>query len=64
GVILTPHEAANSPQSLMDLRREMCQATVDWLTGGWTSAVVNPQVRDRPRGVRPAESGNAGAPAR
>lgn len=45
-VVLTPHEAAASPQALDDLRREICQATTDWLTTGWAASVVNPQVRD------------------
>jgi D-3-phosphoglycerate dehydrogenase len=44
-VIITPHEAANSPQSIADLRREILGATVEWLTTGWTSSVVNPSVR-------------------
>lgn len=49
-VILTPHEAANSPQALLDLRREVCGGTVEWLTTGWTGAIVNPQIRDQARG--------------
>jgi len=49
-VILTPHEAANSPQSLADLRREVCATTVEWLNTGWAPNVVNPSVRDRLRG--------------
>lgn len=48
-VVLTPHEAAFSPQSMLDLRREMCAATVSWLTTGWASSIVNPDVRDHPR---------------
>lgn len=50
-VVLTPHEAAASPQALSDLRREICRATTDWLTTGWAGSVVNPQVRDRLRVV-------------
>jgi D-3-phosphoglycerate dehydrogenase len=47
--VLTPHEAAFSPQSMTDLRREMVATTVEWLTTGWAGAVVNPQVREHPR---------------
>lgn len=43
-VVLTPHEAASSRQSLADLRREMCSATVEWLNTGWASSIVNPEV--------------------
>ena len=56
-VILTPHEAANSPQSLLDLRREVCGATVEWLTTGWTDAIVNPQIRHRARGPAAVRTG-------
>jgi D-3-phosphoglycerate dehydrogenase / 2-oxoglutarate reductase len=48
-VVLTPHEAAFSPQSLADLRREMCQATIAWLRTGWAESIVNPQVREHRR---------------
>jgi D-3-phosphoglycerate dehydrogenase / 2-oxoglutarate reductase len=48
-VVLTPHEAAFSPQSLADLRREMCQATISWLRTGWAESIVNPEVRERLR---------------
>jgi D-3-phosphoglycerate dehydrogenase / 2-oxoglutarate reductase len=58
-VILTPHEAANSPQALRDLRREVCGATVEWLSTGWAATIVNPQIRDRARG--PAGGVAAGA---
>ncbi|GAA2577333.1 D-2-hydroxyacid dehydrogenase [Dactylosporangium fulvum] len=50
-VILTPHEGANSPQSVRDLRREVCGATVEWLRTGWSGSIVNPQVRPHARGV-------------
>jgi D-3-phosphoglycerate dehydrogenase len=53
-VVLTPHGAAGSDHSLTDLRREMCDATVQWLTTGWAGSVVNPQIRGRQRSVRPA----------
>ncbi|MEV4617594.1 C-terminal binding protein [Asanoa sp. NPDC049573] len=51
-VILTPHEGANSPQSGRDLRRAVYGATVEWLTTGWTDAIVNPSIRPHARGVR------------
>lgn len=44
-VVLTPHEAASSKQSLADLRREMCATTVEWLNTGWAASIVNPAVR-------------------
>ncbi len=44
-VVLTPHEAASSRQSLADLRREMCAATIAWLKTGWADSIVNPEVR-------------------
>ena len=50
-VVLTPHDAANSAQSLLDLRREICGATVDWFAGGWTSSVVNPEMFERRRRI-------------
>ncbi|WP_344619966.1 C-terminal binding protein [Dactylosporangium salmoneum] len=50
-VILTPHEGANSPQAVRDLRREVCGATVEWLRTGWAGSIVNPQVRPHARGV-------------
>jgi D-3-phosphoglycerate dehydrogenase len=56
-VILTPHEGANSPQSLLDLRREVCGGTVEWLTTGWTDAILNPQIRDRARGPAALRTG-------
>jgi phosphoglycerate dehydrogenase-like enzyme len=48
-VVLTPHQGANSPESLADLRREMCDTTIDWATTGWTRSVVNPDVRSHLR---------------
>jgi phosphoglycerate dehydrogenase-like enzyme len=45
GVVLTPHEAATSPASKSDLRREICRATIDFLRTGWADSIVNPQVR-------------------
>jgi D-3-phosphoglycerate dehydrogenase len=49
-LVLTSHEGANSAASHRDLRREMCTATAEWLTTGWTSSIVNPQIRGRERG--------------
>jgi D-3-phosphoglycerate dehydrogenase / 2-oxoglutarate reductase len=48
-VVLTPHQSGFSPESLADLRSEICQATTEWLTTGWAASIVNPQVRDHPR---------------
>lgn len=48
-VVLTPHDGSYSPESLADLRREICDATTEWLSTGWARSVVNPEVRDRPR---------------
>lgn len=48
-VVLTPHQGANSPESLADLRREMCDTTIEWATTGWTRSVVNPDVKSRLR---------------
>jgi len=50
-VVLTPHEGANSPQALRDLRREVVDATVEWLRTGWTGSIVNPAVRAHARGL-------------
>jgi D-3-phosphoglycerate dehydrogenase len=52
--VLSPHQAANSPESLADLRREICDETIEWATTGWTRAAVNPGVRPRhaPFGAR------------
>lgn len=48
-LVLTCHEGANSEHSLTDLRREICAATTEWLTTGWTGSIVNPQIRGRER---------------
>lgn len=48
-VILTPHEGAFSPESMHDLRLELCSTTVAWLAGEWPGNIVNPEVRDHPR---------------
>ena len=44
-IVLTPHEASSSIQATDDLRAEMCHATAQWFATGWTSSVVNPEVR-------------------
>ncbi len=56
-LVLTCHEAANSEHGLADLRREICAATVEWLTTGWTGSIVNPQIRGRARGLRGSDVG-------
>ncbi len=48
-VVLTPHVAGYSVEAFEDLRREMCRTTIDFMTTGWASAIVNPDVRDRLR---------------
>jgi len=50
GVILTPHVAAYSIESIEALRREMCATAADWIATGWSERVVNPEVRS---GLRP-----------
>jgi len=44
-VVLTPHIAGNSVEALADLRRDMCQSTIEFMTRGWTDVIVNPAVR-------------------
>jgi D-3-phosphoglycerate dehydrogenase len=48
-VVLTPHEAGASPQALVDIRREMCDATVSWIKTGWADSIVNPEVKPNRR---------------
>jgi D-3-phosphoglycerate dehydrogenase len=48
-VILTPHHASFSDEAMDDLRAEMCRTTIDFITTGWSSAIVNPEVRGRLR---------------
>ncbi|HTX00025.1 MAG TPA: C-terminal binding protein [Acidimicrobiales bacterium] len=43
--VLTPHEAASSPASIVNLRAEICRVTLQWLAAGWADSVVNPEVR-------------------
>lgn len=52
-VILTPHYAGYSADSWADLREEMCRTTIDFLTTGWASTIVNPDVRQRLRSPAP-----------
>src|SRR5262249_44931499 len=50
-VVLTPHAAGYSLEAWNDLRHEMCDTAIDFLTTGWASPIVNPEVRPnlRPR---------------
>jgi D-3-phosphoglycerate dehydrogenase len=48
-VVLTPHVAAYSMESIEALRREMCETAANWIAHGWSGNVVNPEVRDRLR---------------
>ena len=54
-VVLTPHIASNSVEAFVDLRAEMVRTTIDFMTTGWASTVINPEVRERLRdaGARP-----------
>ncbi|HEY7033749.1 MAG TPA: C-terminal binding protein [Thermomicrobiales bacterium] len=53
-VVLTPHYAAYSVESIDALRREICQTAASWIADGWSENVVNPEVREklRPRSPR------------
>jgi D-3-phosphoglycerate dehydrogenase len=44
-VILTPHAAGYSEEAWRDLRQEMCDTAISFLTTGWAEAIVNPEVR-------------------
>jgi D-3-phosphoglycerate dehydrogenase / 2-oxoglutarate reductase len=58
-VVLTPHMASSTEEAVHDMRREICQTTLEWARSGWTSAVVNPEVRGRMReGVPPLAGRN------
>lgn len=52
-VILTPHYAGYSAHSWADLREEMCRTTIDFLSTGWASTIVNPGVSDHLRSAAP-----------
>jgi len=45
-VILTPHVAANSEESVQDLYRTGCNVVLDVLHGRWPQSAVNPEARD------------------
>jgi len=49
-VVMTPHVAGFSVEAFADLRQEMCRTTIEFMTTGWASTIVNPAVRDRLRG--------------
>lgn len=49
--VLTPHAAGSSPEGLADLRREMCDVTIEWVTTGWCSSIVNPSVKGSTRNL-------------
>ncbi len=44
-VVLTPHAAAFTLESLEELRHEMCNTITTWIRDGWSEVVVNPEVR-------------------
>jgi len=50
-VVLTPHAAAFTLESLEELRHEMCNTVTTWIRDGWSDVVVNPEVKSvlRPR---------------
>lgn len=50
-LVLTAHHAGYTRESIVDLRREMCRTTIDFMTTGWSDAIVNPEVRGRLRPV-------------
>lgn len=53
-VALTPHMASSTEEAVHDMRIEICRTTLEWGRTGWTSTVVNPEVRERMReGVPP-----------
>ncbi|MCY7419943.1 MAG: C-terminal binding protein [Chloroflexi bacterium] len=45
-VVMTPHVGGYSVEAFLDLRREMCRTTIDFMTTGWAGTIVNPAVRD------------------
>ncbi len=48
-VVLTPHLAATSIESLHLLRVEMCDTIGDWISTGWSPRIVNPAVKSNLR---------------
>jgi len=50
-VVMTPHVGGFSVEAFVDLRREMCRTTIDFMTTGWASTIVDPAVRSHLRGA-------------
>jgi D-3-phosphoglycerate dehydrogenase / 2-oxoglutarate reductase len=50
-VVLTPHIASHSVEAFTSLRAEMVRTTIDFMTTGWASTIVNPEVRGQLRGA-------------
>jgi D-3-phosphoglycerate dehydrogenase len=48
-VILSPHVAFYSEQSLSELKRRVAEAVVEVLSGQWPRSVVNPEVKGKTR---------------
>jgi D-3-phosphoglycerate dehydrogenase len=48
-VLLTPHAAGFSQEAFRDLRHEMCDTSIEFLTTGWAKPIVNPEVRSKLR---------------
>lgn len=48
-VMLTPHAAAFTVESLGALREEMVDTVATWIRDGWSDKVVNPEVRSKLR---------------
>ncbi|HVA87826.1 MAG TPA: C-terminal binding protein [Candidatus Saccharimonadales bacterium] len=48
-VILTPHAAGFSIEAWADLRADLCNTAAEWIRDGWSTRVVNPEVRSRLR---------------
>ncbi len=48
-VSLTCHHAGFTQEAIVDLRAEMVRTTIDFITTGWSDAIVNPEVRGRLR---------------
>ncbi|MCC6792924.1 MAG: C-terminal binding protein [Thermomicrobiales bacterium] len=48
-VVLTPHTAAFSEESIELLRQEMVENVAEWIATGWNHKIVNPEVREHLR---------------
>ncbi len=48
-VVMTPHVAGFSVEAFVDLRREMCRTTIDFMSTGWASTIIDPAARVRLR---------------